>query len=94
VYGIVTQFDAATGTMAFRANVSGVRQSAYYNYTDNCVFVAAAGEESKLADVVQGDLFVAEVTVSGSFSYDTQIGGNTTVPSFVIATIVVTGHRG
>ena len=40
-----------------------------------------------LNDVVQGDLFRATIEVLGSESYDTQVGGNTTVPKFRIQTI-------
>ena len=40
-----------------------------------------------------GDLFVAEVTVTGSYTYDTQIGGSTTVPLVAVHTISVTGHE-
>jgi hypothetical protein len=39
--------------------------------------------------VVTNDQFKAEVTVGGSFSYDTQIGGNTTVPVLQIDSITV-----
>lgn len=31
------------------------------------------------------------VTVLGSYSYDTQVGGNTTVPSFIIAKVTRKG---
>jgi hypothetical protein len=93
VYGYVTQFDAATGTTILRANASGVRQSAWYDFTDNAMFGVATSDEAKLTNVVEGDLFTAEVKVAGSYSYDTQIGGNTTVPLFLIDNIVVTGHK-
>ncbi len=44
-----------------------------------------------LGSVVKGDVFEAQVIVGGSFSYDTQIGGNTTVPKFEIVSINVYG---
>jgi hypothetical protein len=40
---------------------------------------------------VQDDLFKAEVVVAGSLSYDTQIGGSTTVPLLLVTKITVTG---
>jgi hypothetical protein len=91
VHGVVTQFDSATGTDAFRADVGGVRRKPSYGFVDyetNTVFTADA---SKLAKVVQDDLFTAKVTVVGSYSYDTQIGGSTTVPMLRIDSITVTG---
>ncbi len=45
-----------------------------------------------MKDVVNDDLFRAEVTVAGALSYDTQIGGNTTVPTLTTDTIRVTGR--
>lgn len=40
------------------------------------------GDESKLANFVQDDIIYAKVVSLGSYSYDTQIGGGTTVPLF------------
>jgi hypothetical protein len=50
-----------------------------------------SGEESQLTKLVEGDCFTAKVTVLGSFSYDTQSGGNTTVPLFQVDSIKVYG---
>jgi hypothetical protein len=97
VYGYVTQFDAATGNDTFRANVDGVEHSgdefAYLDYEINTVL---RGDAAALQDIVSGDLFSAQVTVGGSLSYDTQIGGSTTVPMLMVDTIRVTGspHTG
>jgi hypothetical protein len=87
----VTQFDAATGTDAFLADSGATKKYPEYgfvDYTDNALF---HGDANALADVVEGDLFQASVEVLGSFSYDTQIGGNTTVPEFRITKISVYG---
>ncbi|GAA4541766.1 DUF732 domain-containing protein [Pseudonocardia xishanensis] len=92
VYGEVRQFDSATGPSGFRANVDGVVHPVKYgyaNYETNTVLGAGTGVS--LAEVVQDDLFKAEVTVVGSYSYDTQIGGKTTVPMLLITNIEVTG---
>ena len=93
VYGEVAQFDAATGTSTFRADVGGVRQYpddiGFVDYPTNTVL---DGDESALSPVVEKDLFTAKVEVTGSLSYDTQIGGSTTVPELQVDSITVTGH--
>ncbi|WP_181781595.1 DUF732 domain-containing protein [Pseudonocardia pini] len=92
VYGEVKQFDSATGSNGFRANVDGVAHKVRYGYADyETNTVLGAGSGVSLAQVVQDDLFKAEVTVVGSYSYGTQIGGSTTVPMLMITKIDVTG---
>ena len=44
---------------------------------ENTMFTESA---KKFNSFVEDDIIVATVRVDGSFSYDTQIGGNTTVP--------------
>ena len=53
----------------------------------------ADGDADDLSDVVEDDVFKATVTVLGSYSYDTQIGGNTTVPHLQINKIKVIGNN-
>jgi hypothetical protein len=92
VYGQVRQFDSATGTDTFRASVDGVVHKpscGYVDYEKNTVLTSPGGAE--LGDLVQDDLFKAEVVVAGSLSYDTQIGGSTTVPLLLVTKITVTG---
>jgi hypothetical protein len=84
VHGRVTQFDAATGTTAFRASVDGVRQKQAYDYDTNTML---GGDAADLEDIVVDDEFTAEVTVRGSLTYQTQIGGTTTVPVLLVETI-------
>ncbi|WP_297650316.1 hypothetical protein [Pseudonocardia sp.] len=94
VYGEVIQFDAATGTSGLRAEVDGVEhplQSGFADYSTNTVI---AGDPAVLKNVVEKDVFKASVTVAGSTSYDTQIGGHTTAPTLQIQSIQVTGHAG
>ena len=91
VYGHVTQFDAATGTAGFRANTAGAPQSAWYDYDVNSIVRAPASQSNILANVVEGDLVTMYVEVLGAYSYDTQIGGNTTAPQFQVNIITVTG---
>jgi hypothetical protein len=90
VYGRVTQFDAATGDDTFRASVDSVNHPGNaYAFDTNTVL---SGNASALRDVVIDDLFRAEVTVAGSKSYGTQIGGSTTVPMLTVDTIKVIGR--
>ncbi|MFD1517052.1 hypothetical protein [Pseudonocardia yunnanensis] len=90
VYGRVTQFDAATGNDTFRASVDSVDHPGNaYAFDTNTML---SGEAAALRDVVNDDLFRAEVTVAGSMSYSTQIGGSTTVPMLTVDTIKVIGR--
>ena len=91
IYGEITQFDSATGTEAFRADTGPKKLRISYGYVDyeqNSFFY---GDESDLDKLVEGDCFKAKVTVLGSYSYDTQAGGNTTVPMFQVESISVYG---
>lgn len=82
VWGSVFQFDAATGTDSFLAEVAN-RNTTSYGYFDgeNAVFT---GDPDDFEDLVEEDLFTATIEVAGAKSYDTQIGGNTTVPEFTV----------
>ncbi|MFF5180706.1 hypothetical protein ACFY2Q_21980 [Micromonospora sp. NPDC000316] len=86
IYGRVSQFDAATGTDSFRADVAHRRMADEYDYKTNTIL---SGTESDLDNLVEDDIFRANVTVLGSFSYDTQIGGETTVPLLRVDSIKV-----
>jgi hypothetical protein len=89
VYGEVTQFDSATGDSHFLAD------TAYRNTTSYGYFAgkntALNGSTQKLDDLVEGDVFRASVTVTGSHDYDTQIGGRTSVAQFEVNSIKVIG---
>ena len=91
VYAEVTQFDAATGDEAFRGSVTSDKQEDtdyYWIDGENAFF---EGDADLLADVVAEDVVKVWVTVGGSYSYDTQNGGSTTVPSFLVNHIDVIG---
>lgn len=92
VFGKVTQFDAATGTAGFRANVGGVKLPVSYGFVNYPTNTMLTGDEGGLATLVEGDIFRAEVTVIGPYSYDTQIGGSTTVPALTVTAYKVIGH--
>lgn len=92
VYGQVTQFDSATGTDTFRAAVGGVYQAPSDGFVDYQTNTVLTGNAAKLHDLVQGDLFTAKVHVTGSVSYDNQMGGGTTAPKLQVDSVKVTGH--
>ncbi|WP_409236081.1 hypothetical protein [Streptomyces sp. PA5.6] len=77
VYGVVTQSDSATGAETIRANVDGIRHAEAYEYPTNTVLT---GDAKTFAEVVVDDKFAAKVEVSGSISYENQLGGETTAP--------------
>ena len=91
IYGEITQFDAATGTDTFRADTGPKKLRISYGYVDYDQNSMLNGVEGTLKKLVEGDCFKAKVTVLGSFSYDTQNGGNTTVPLFQVDSISVYG---
>ncbi|MEU4772696.1 hypothetical protein [Micromonospora sp. NPDC023644] len=86
VFGRVTQFDAATGVDTFRANVAHRRMADKYDYQTNTLLTGLAAD---LDNLVEDDIFRANVTVLSAFSYDTQIGGETTVPLLQVDSIKV-----
>ncbi|MGP9726226.1 hypothetical protein [Glutamicibacter sp. AOP3-A1-12] len=88
IYARVTQFDAATGLCAFRADVAHAHVGKY-DFEHNSYFTAGDGiaDCSILDDVLAEDIVQLTATVSGALSYDTQIGGSTTVPQFQVVKI-------
>ncbi len=91
IYGQVSQFDAATGEDAFLADTAH-KNTTEYGYFDG-ENTMLSGDVDDLSDVVEDDVFRAAVTVLGSYSYDTQIGGNTTVPHLQVDSIKVIGNN-
>ena len=81
IFGQVTQFDSATGEESFLASIGTKAhiEDAWLEYDQNSFI---EGRRSQLKNVVEDDVVRMYVTVNGSYSYDTQIGGNTTVPQF------------
>lgn len=88
IWGCIWQFDAATGPEAFLAQAAPKRVEYWYSDGENASFT---GDADRLSDFVEGDIVVMNVTVLGSYSYDTQAGGNTTVPSFHVNKITRKG---
>ncbi|WP_305091856.1 DUF2510 domain-containing protein [Prescottella sp. R16] len=89
VYGRVTQFDSATGTSQFLARTAPSVPDSVYDYDQNTLIV---GDTTALVEnVVENDLVTMHAEVLGSFTYDTQAGGSTTVPKLQVNIIEVTG---
>lgn len=84
LWACISQFDAATGADAFRSQTSFRKERYWWTSGDNAFFT---GDEAQLEDVVAGDIVALGVRSLGSFSYDTQIGGNTTAPLFEVVSI-------
>jgi hypothetical protein len=89
---VVTQFDAATGTSDFLAGVAAEPQEKHYDYDQNAWITTA--DPTILANVVEKDLVTMRVEVAGAHTYDTQIGGQTTVPRLWVYIINTTGSTG
>lgn len=87
VYGRVTRFDGDAGSAAFRARVDGIAQSAGSRSADGGTDAVLTGAPELLRDVVVGDLFRAEVTVTGA-----PAAGTPVVPRLDVTAISVTGR--
>ena len=85
IYARVTQFDSATGPCTFRADISHAHVGKY-DYEHNSIFNAGDSLVNcdVLDDVVADDIIQVTAEVTGSLTYDTQIGGSTTVPEFQV----------
>src|SRR5215212_2857705 len=87
IYGQVTEFDSATGDDNFLADTAH-RNTMSYGFFDG-QNTLLTGNAKQLEDLVEDDVFRASVTVLGKIDYDTQIGGNTTVPLLDVNSIKV-----
>ena len=79
LFACISQYDAATGEDTFLAQASNERQRLWFTYGDAVVVVSAP---SRFRTLVEDDIVKMKVMAYGSLSYDTQRGGNTTVPLF------------
>jgi cytoskeletal protein RodZ len=82
VYGVVTQFDAATGPTTFRAATGPAPVDSRSDYDQNTL--VTAHDAGMVANIVENDVVTMYGVVSGAVTYDTQIGGKTTVPSLLV----------
>ncbi len=81
VWACITQFDAATGEDQFRGQASYRKESYWYTNGKNAIF---SGGTDQLSAFVEDDIVVMQVVVVGAVTYDTQAGGSTTVPAFLV----------
>lgn len=91
VYGEVTQFDSATGTGQFRANIDGVKHPVSYGFADYPTNTVLSGDAATLGNLVQGDLFQADAVVAGSVSYQNTMGGSLSAPKLTVLKVTVNG---
>jgi hypothetical protein len=85
VYANITQFDAATGDCIFRGDTAYTNMADSWDYEHNSMFMAEGGVGCEaLGDFVADDQVLVMATVGPSYSYDTQIGGSTTVPTYIV----------
>ena len=86
IFGKITQFDAATGTSQFRADIAGTLEEIVgaYFYGDNTFLT---GTSQSLKDFVAGDKFQADVRVTGAYTYTTTLNGQMSVPMLAIFAI-------
>ncbi|KOS56421.1 hypothetical protein Z051_09400 [Rhodococcus rhodochrous KG-21] len=91
LYGYVAQFDSVTGANQFRASVDSQQFGSWYDYDHNVIIKAS--DRNLIANVVEDDLVTMWVEVDEPITYDTTLGGSTTVPSFKVNMIEVTGSK-
>lgn len=86
VFGSITQLDSATGRCNMLVSAGAAQTEFSYDYGQNTLATSGDGEsDCPIFDpLVEGDHVKMWVTILGSYSYDTQIGGNTTVPLFEV----------
>lgn len=84
------QADAATGNKQFLARTAAEPMGASYNYDQTTLI--STQDPSIIATIVEDDFVTMHVEVSGSYTYDTKIGGRNTVPEFKVNIINVTGQ--
>ena len=90
-WACIYQFDAATGADSFLGRASNKQLEYWWTDGENAAFT---GNENSLAAFVEDDMVLMNVISMGSYSYDTQAGGNTTVPQFEVVKIRRKGSCG
>ncbi|KUI22725.1 hypothetical protein AU193_10495 [Mycobacterium sp. GA-1285] len=90
VYGVITQFDSATGATSFRADTGPAPMTNVYDFDQNTLVTAY--DADMVANFVEKDRVTMYAEVQGAMTYETQIGGSTTVPS-LMANIIESTSR-
>lgn len=91
IYGLVTQADSVTGNSAFRAETAGGQYWNWYDFDENSM--VRVSDPSIISNVLKDDLVEMYVEVKGAMSYNTTIGGKTTVPEFEANIVTVYGNK-
>jgi hypothetical protein len=91
IWACITQFDAATGSGGFRAQALNKPATSWYISGDNAIFT---GDADMLGDFVKDDTVSMSVIGEGPYTYDTTLGGKSTVPWFEVAAITRDGSCG
>lgn len=83
LYGNVTQYDSFTGKCGMRLNVGNTIAEYSFDYKHNTIVYSGDGTSDcpVLAPIVQDDNVKIWMTISGSYSYDTTLGGTATAIS-------------
>jgi len=89
IFAEVTQFDSATGTGSFRANVGAAQPAGEFELETNAML---EGDAEQLSTVTQGDVLKVYTEVTGSLEYETMMGGATVVPALSVAGFEVVGY--
>lgn len=90
VYGRVMQADSAMGSFQIRVNTDG-QQVESYDFDINTVVDAGL---ASFKEVVEDDLVTMWVSVTGSETYDTTMGGSVTAPKVEANIVEVYGSAG
>lgn len=79
MYVEIVQFDANTGRCSFRGEMSAVRSTSWLDYDGNAIFLTEDDSVCPELDGIDNNDYV-EIWAfgSGSFTYDTTIGGSAT----------------
>jgi hypothetical protein len=94
VYGVITQYDSATGSCAFRADTGPKKTKYSFDYSVNSIVSAADSYDCpQLDDVVSDDHVKMWVTLLGAFDYETAIGGTATAVAMQVDRIQVLKHQ-
>ncbi len=82
LYGSIMQFDSATGRCAMIITTAGTLKEMSFDYDQNVMAYSGDADTTCPAfdPLVEDDHVKIWATVRESYTYDTQIGGNTTVP--------------
>ncbi|MGE2718473.1 hypothetical protein [Mycolicibacterium celeriflavum] len=90
MYGVITQFDSATGATSFRADTGPAPVMDVYDYDQNTLITAH--DADMVANFVEKDRVTMYVEVQGSMTYETPMGGSVTAPS-LMANIIESTSR-